>query len=212
MKWHTKALAQLSINLPWSGAGKLVKACYGTTKYCNAFLKGLPCNNAECLYLHDVGEPPDQLHLKCLSSKAYEKDHLVPANLWPSRSLLCPTTSLNAVAHQKITVGEAGLSAAVEEDSYTKEETKSTKFVNLVHAASLNQASAVASGQPHATTLAELNAAFPNFEGSQNLTEPLSSLDEEASEGAGWPTLSKAWSGKGPPAPTTQQVRVVLGT
>lgn len=37
-------------------AGKLVKACYGTTKYCNAFLKGLPCNNAECLYLHDVGE------------------------------------------------------------------------------------------------------------------------------------------------------------
>ena len=37
-------------------AGKLVKACYGTTKYCNAFLKGLPCNNADCLYLHDVGE------------------------------------------------------------------------------------------------------------------------------------------------------------
>lgn len=33
-----------------------MKACYGTTKYCNAFLKGLPCNNVECLYLHDVGE------------------------------------------------------------------------------------------------------------------------------------------------------------
>lgn len=32
-----------------------MKACYGTTKYCNAFLKGLPCNNVECLYLHDVG-------------------------------------------------------------------------------------------------------------------------------------------------------------
>ena len=37
-------------------AGKSMKACYGTTKYCNAFLKGLPCNNVECLYLHDVGE------------------------------------------------------------------------------------------------------------------------------------------------------------
>ena len=35
-----------------------MKACYGTTKYCNAFLKGLPCNNVECLYLHDVGESP----------------------------------------------------------------------------------------------------------------------------------------------------------
>jgi hypothetical protein len=32
-----------------------VKACFGTTKYCNAFLKGLPCNNPECLYLHDLG-------------------------------------------------------------------------------------------------------------------------------------------------------------
>ena len=39
-----------------------MKACYGTTKYCNAFLKGLPCNNVECLYLHDVGE----LHLHAL--------------------------------------------------------------------------------------------------------------------------------------------------
>ena len=35
-----------------------MKACYGTTKYCNAFLKGLPCNNVECLYLHDVGKDP----------------------------------------------------------------------------------------------------------------------------------------------------------
>ena len=36
-------------------AGKQVKACFGTTKYCNAFLKGVVCNNPECLYLHDIG-------------------------------------------------------------------------------------------------------------------------------------------------------------
>ena len=36
-------------------AGKQVKACFGTTKYCNAFLKGVACNNPECLYLHDIG-------------------------------------------------------------------------------------------------------------------------------------------------------------
>lgn len=97
----------------------------------------------------------------------------------------------------------------MEEDSYTKEETKSTKFVNLVHAASLNQANAVASGQPHATTLAELNAAFPNFDGGQNSTEPLSSLDEEPSEGAQWPSLNKAWSGKAA-APIPAQVSLPL--
>jgi hypothetical protein len=39
-------------------AGKTIKACFGTTKYCNAFLKGVPCNNHDCLYLHDIGESP----------------------------------------------------------------------------------------------------------------------------------------------------------
>ena len=34
----------------------MVRACFGTTKYCNAFLKGVPCNNTDCLYLHTVGE------------------------------------------------------------------------------------------------------------------------------------------------------------
>ena len=43
-------------------AGKQVKACYGTTKYCNAFLKGIPCNNTDCLYLHAEGEPPSTRH------------------------------------------------------------------------------------------------------------------------------------------------------
>jgi hypothetical protein len=37
-------------------AGKVIKACFGTTKYCNAFLKGVPCNNPDCLYLHDIGK------------------------------------------------------------------------------------------------------------------------------------------------------------
>ncbi len=35
--------------------GKPIKACFGTTKYCNAFLKGLACNNPDCLYLHELG-------------------------------------------------------------------------------------------------------------------------------------------------------------
>jgi hypothetical protein len=44
--------------LSWlsAGSGKTIKACFGTTKYCNAFLKGVPCNNHDCLYLHDIGK------------------------------------------------------------------------------------------------------------------------------------------------------------
>mmetsp|Transcript_21166 Transcript_21166/g.44582 ORF Transcript_21166/g.44582 Transcript_21166/m.44582 type:complete len:434 (-) Transcript_21166:72-1373(-) len=36
--------------------GNVIRACFGTTKYCNAFLKYQQCNNADCLYLHEIGE------------------------------------------------------------------------------------------------------------------------------------------------------------
>ena len=36
--------------------GHTIKACFGTTKYCNSFLKYQPCNNPDCLYLHEIGE------------------------------------------------------------------------------------------------------------------------------------------------------------
>mmetsp|Transcript_11296 Transcript_11296/g.21211 ORF Transcript_11296/g.21211 Transcript_11296/m.21211 type:complete len:552 (+) Transcript_11296:140-1795(+) len=39
--------------------GHVVRACFGTTKYCNAFLKYQPCNNPDCLYLHEIGEHAD---------------------------------------------------------------------------------------------------------------------------------------------------------
>ena len=34
------------------------RASFGTTKYCNSFIRGVPCTNKECLYLH-VRAPPD---------------------------------------------------------------------------------------------------------------------------------------------------------
>jgi len=36
--------------------GHIIKACFGTTKYCNFFLKYQVCNNPDCLYLHEIGE------------------------------------------------------------------------------------------------------------------------------------------------------------
>ena len=92
----------------------------------------------------------------------------------------------------------------MEEDSYTKEETKSNKFVNLVHAASLNQASAVANGQPHATTLAELNAAFSAVDNEQSQGEgeggragPSGLEEGDGGEQASWPALGGSGNGSG---------------
>jgi len=37
-----------------------LRASFGTTKYCNNFIRGVPCNNPECVYLHDLGDDDDR--------------------------------------------------------------------------------------------------------------------------------------------------------
>ena len=32
--------------------GKLLRASFGTTKYCNSYIHGVPCDNPDCIYLH----------------------------------------------------------------------------------------------------------------------------------------------------------------
>lgn len=39
--------------------GRVVRATYGTTKYCSYFLRHVPCNNPGCLYLHELAKVED---------------------------------------------------------------------------------------------------------------------------------------------------------
>lgn len=43
---------------PYSLAGSR-RTCFGTTKYCSNFLRGIACQNPECMYLHYVGDQAD---------------------------------------------------------------------------------------------------------------------------------------------------------
>ncbi|KAJ6303747.1 hypothetical protein OIU77_017595 [Salix suchowensis] len=49
--------------------GRSLRACFGTTKYCHAWLKNMPCSIPDCLYLHDFGSEED----------SFTKDDLVSA-------------------------------------------------------------------------------------------------------------------------------------
>ena len=40
--------------------GHVLRASFGTTKYCNNFIRGVPCNNPDCVYLHDLGDDDDR--------------------------------------------------------------------------------------------------------------------------------------------------------
>lgn len=40
---------------------KPLRATYGTTKYCSFYLKSVPCQNIDCMYLHEKGKETDSL-------------------------------------------------------------------------------------------------------------------------------------------------------
>ena len=88
---------------------KPIKACFGTTKYCNAFLKGVPCNNPECLYLHELADEGD-----CLTKEE------VAAGLLPARFLAMgatntfrPRLTINSIPNAATAAAQAAAAAAV---------------------------------------------------------------------------------------------------
>jgi CCR4-NOT transcription complex subunit 4 len=48
--------------------GKILRASYGTTKYCTTYLRNLPCTNPACTYLHEPGEEADSFTKEDLST------------------------------------------------------------------------------------------------------------------------------------------------
>ncbi|XP_045827778.1 uncharacterized protein LOC123919816 isoform X2 [Trifolium pratense] len=49
--------------------GRPLRACFGTTKYCHAWLRNSPCINPDCLYLHEIGSQED----------SFTKDEIISA-------------------------------------------------------------------------------------------------------------------------------------
>lgn len=44
---------------PPGGGRDIMRASYGTTKYCLAFLRGVQCNDHSCMNLHEWGDEKD---------------------------------------------------------------------------------------------------------------------------------------------------------
>lgn len=88
--------------------GKPVKACFGTTKYCNAFIKGMTCNNPDCLYLHEEADEAD-----CLTKED------VAAGLLPARFMAMgatntfkPRLTINLIPNATTAAAQAAAAAA----------------------------------------------------------------------------------------------------
>jgi CCR4-NOT transcription complex subunit 4 len=51
--------------------GHPLRASFGTTKYCNNFIKNVPCTNPECVYLHELGDDDDRFTKEEIQASAY---------------------------------------------------------------------------------------------------------------------------------------------
>lgn len=49
--------------------GRILRAAHGTTKYCSSYLRGHPCPNPNCMFLHEPGEEADSYTRKDLSTQ-----------------------------------------------------------------------------------------------------------------------------------------------
>ncbi|KAJ8476638.1 hypothetical protein OPV22_020365 [Ensete ventricosum] len=54
-----EALRCIEVDDGFSLNGSPLKASFGTTRYCHAWLKNMRCNNPDCLYVHDVCQQED---------------------------------------------------------------------------------------------------------------------------------------------------------
>ncbi|KAG0202956.1 transcriptional repressor general negative regulator of transcription subunit 4 [Mortierella sp. NVP41] len=71
-----KAIAAIDGSL-WDG--KILRASYGTTKYCTYYLRGMNCQNPGCMYLHEPGEDADSYTKEDLAvGKHHLQEHTGP--------------------------------------------------------------------------------------------------------------------------------------
>lgn len=68
--------------------GHQVRASFGTTKYCNNFIRGVPCNNPDCVYLHELGEDEDR----------FTKEEIQVSERVSNKQFLC-SMELQSVKH-----------------------------------------------------------------------------------------------------------------
>ncbi len=71
--------------------GRVLRATYGTTKYCTFFLRGLQCQNPGCMYLHEPGEDADSYTKEEMAvGKHHAKIHPSPASQHHDHPIAAP--------------------------------------------------------------------------------------------------------------------------
>ena len=105
----------------------LIRASFGTTKYCSYYLKGIECSNKECLFLHKKAEENDIIKRGDLTSNKiiFAKQHEYAEKI---------ADIYNPEVKKKILASKKGKTVFPSADSiYGPERTKKNKSENLAN-------------------------------------------------------------------------------
>jgi hypothetical protein len=78
--------------------GRNIRASYGTSKYCSAFIKNVRCNNPDCTYLHGMGDSED----------TFTKQEIQAGYVTSGRDVLARQQQLSAGTGARRRVGSGG--------------------------------------------------------------------------------------------------------
>jgi hypothetical protein len=78
--------------------GRNIRASYGTSKYCSAFIKNVRCNNPDCTYLHCMGDVEDM----------FTKQEIQAGYVTSGRDVLAKQQQLAAASGSRRKVGGGG--------------------------------------------------------------------------------------------------------
>eukprot|EP00727_Mastigamoeba_balamuthi_P002015 m51a1_g11810 putative ccr4-not transcription complex (1703) ;mRNA; f:357512-363584 len=96
-----------AVNGAWLDS-KLLRASYGTTKYCTFFLRGMACTNPECLYLHEQGVERDSFTKESMAAgKNLFSDTVQPRIAYADRKNVLPPPGLRPRAPVTISYDRA---------------------------------------------------------------------------------------------------------
>lgn len=64
--------------------GKVLRASFGTTKYCSNYLKNQPCQNPDCMYLHELGDEASSYTKQDMLEGKHNADVALPDGVDPN--------------------------------------------------------------------------------------------------------------------------------
>ncbi|GAB7338210.1 hypothetical protein MBLNU457_4548t2 [Dothideomycetes sp. NU457] len=85
---------------------RILRAQFGTTKYCSAYIRGEPCQNRNCMFLHEPGEERDSFTRQDLSSMN------VISTQQPSQTMMTSTSQPPPQTQQPVAAAHSTVQAS----------------------------------------------------------------------------------------------------